>query len=85
MEHRHESAHQIGGRWFLYLDKFNCGEAVDLYIMDVRKEKFRKVVKNRSYRVCLVVEGLGDFSKRVDFAKGRCRDEELHSGREENR
>ncbi|CAN6571978.1 unnamed protein product [Malus baccata var. baccata] len=72
MERRHESAHQTGGRWFPYLDKFSCGEgaflnsgevleAVDPYIMDVRKEKFRKVVKNRSYGVCLVVEGLGDF------------------------
>ncbi|XP_068303827.1 uncharacterized protein [Pyrus communis] len=72
MERRHESTHQIGGRWFLYLAKFSCGEgaflysgevleAVDPYIMDVRKEKFRKVVKNRSYGVCLVVEGLGDF------------------------
>ncbi|CAN6571977.1 unnamed protein product [Malus baccata var. baccata] len=72
MEHRHESAHQIGGRWFPYLDKFSCDEgaflnsgevleAVDPYIMDVRKEKFRKVVKNRSYGVCLVVERLGDF------------------------
>ncbi|KAM1717426.1 hypothetical protein ACFX11_025261 [Malus domestica] len=30
MEHRHESAHQIGGRWFLYLDKFNCGEGAFL-------------------------------------------------------
>ncbi|KAM1672859.1 hypothetical protein ACFX1Q_041143 [Malus domestica] len=72
MERRHESAHQIGGRWFLYLDKFSCSEgaflnsgevleAVDPYIMDVRKDKFRKVVKNRSYEVCLVVEGLGYF------------------------
>ncbi|XP_050110848.1 uncharacterized protein LOC126589564 [Malus sylvestris] len=72
MERRHESAHQIGGRWFSHLDKFSCGEgaflnsgevlkAVDPYIMYVRKEKFRKVVKNRSYEVCLVVKGLGDF------------------------
>ncbi|XP_050155499.1 uncharacterized protein LOC126629492 isoform X3 [Malus sylvestris] len=72
MERRHESAHQIGGRWFLYLDKFSCSEgaflnsgevleAVDPYIMDVRKDKFRKVAKNRSYEVCLVVEGLGYF------------------------
>ncbi|KAB2610340.1 hypothetical protein D8674_018372 [Pyrus ussuriensis x Pyrus communis] len=76
MERRHESAHQTGGRWFLleYKDicRFSCGEGaflnsgevletVDPYIMDVRKEKFRKVVKNRSYGVCLVVEGLGDF------------------------
>lgn len=60
-----------GGRWFPYLDKFNCGgaylnsgeilEALDPYIMDVRKERFRNVVRNRSYSVCLVVEGLGDF------------------------
>ncbi|TQD73737.1 hypothetical protein C1H46_040735 [Malus baccata] len=28
MERRHESAHQIGGRWFPYLDKFNCGGSV---------------------------------------------------------
>ncbi|PRQ53453.1 putative tRNA (guanosine(18)-2'-O)-methyltransferase [Rosa chinensis] len=60
-----------GDRWFPYLDRFNCGgaylssgeilEAVDPYIMDVRKERFRNVVRNRSYSVCLVVEGLGDF------------------------
>lgn len=60
-----------GGRWFPYLDRFNCGgayvtsgeilEAVDPIIMDVRKERFRNVVRNRSYSVCLVVEGLGDF------------------------
>ncbi|XP_008376304.4 uncharacterized protein [Malus domestica] len=72
IERRHESAHQIGSRWFLYLDKFSYSkgaflnngevlEAVDPYIMDVRKDKFRKVVKNRSYEVCLVVEGLGYF------------------------
>ncbi|KAM2143280.1 hypothetical protein ACFX1R_047099 [Malus domestica] len=95
MERRHESAHQIDGRWFPYLDKFSCGEcvflnsgevleAVDPYIMDVRKEKFRNVVKNRSYGVCLVVEGLGDFGN-VLAALWRCRDEELHSGREEKR
>ncbi|BFG26607.1 hypothetical protein CerSpe_128810 [Prunus speciosa] len=72
MERNPESAHQRGGRWFPYLDKFSCGEdaylnsgevleALDPYILDVRKERFRRVVKNRSYSVCLVVEGLGDF------------------------
>ncbi|XP_010258186.1 PREDICTED: uncharacterized protein LOC104598020 isoform X2 [Nelumbo nucifera] len=59
------------GRWFPYLDMFKTGstfltsrevlEAVDPYILDVRKERIRKVVKNRSYSVCLVVEGLTDF------------------------
>ncbi|BBN68178.1 tRNA/rRNA methyltransferase SpoU family protein [Prunus dulcis] len=60
MERSPESAHQRGGRWFPYLDKFSCGEdaylnsaevldALDPYILDVRKERFRRVVKNRSY------------------------------------
>ncbi|OVA00732.1 tRNA/rRNA methyltransferase [Macleaya cordata] len=58
-------------KWFPYLDMFKSGssyltsseviEALDPYIMDVRKERIRKVVKNRSYSVCLVVEGLSDF------------------------
>lgn len=58
-------------RWFPYLDKFKTGttflssseilEAMDPYIMEVRKERFRNVVKSRSYSVCLVVEGLCDF------------------------
>ncbi|XP_008230987.1 PREDICTED: uncharacterized protein LOC103330221 [Prunus mume] len=74
MERHPGSAHQRGGRWFPYLDKFSCGcgedaylssgevlEALDPYILDVRKERFRNAVKNRSYSVCLVVEGLGDF------------------------
>ncbi|CAN6565739.1 unnamed protein product [Malus baccata var. baccata] len=72
MERHHESAHQISRRWFPYLDKFSCSEGaffnsgevlevVDPYIIDVRKEKFRKMVKNRSYEVWLVVEGLGYF------------------------
>lgn len=59
-------------RWFPYLDRFRCGtdeylssgevlEALSPYISDVRKERFRNVVRNRSYSVCLVVEGLCDF------------------------
>ncbi|KAF8012912.1 hypothetical protein BT93_I0928 [Corymbia citriodora subsp. variegata] len=60
-----------GDRWFPYLDRFRCGashlssgevlEALDPLIMDVRKERFRNAVRNRSYSVCLVVEGLCDF------------------------
>lgn len=63
---------QGGERWFPYLDKFKTGngkylksgqvlEALNPYIMDTRKERFRNAVKNRSYSVCLVVEGLCDF------------------------
>ncbi|KAF8408165.1 hypothetical protein HHK36_007307 [Tetracentron sinense] len=58
-------------RWFPYLDKFKSGsmfmnsgeviDAIDPYILDVRKERIREVVKNRSYSVCLVIEGLTDF------------------------
>ncbi|KAG2715604.1 hypothetical protein I3843_03G087700 [Carya illinoinensis] len=59
-------------RWFPYLNRFRCGtdeylssgevlEALNPYISDVRKERFRNVVRNRSYSVCLVVEGLCDF------------------------
>ncbi|CAK9162964.1 unnamed protein product [Ilex paraguariensis] len=58
-------------RWFPYLDKFDAGsmhlsssevlEALDPHILEVRKERFRNVAKNRSYSVCLVVEGLCDF------------------------
>ncbi|XP_043707834.1 uncharacterized protein LOC122657121 isoform X2 [Telopea speciosissima] len=58
-------------RWFPYLDMFKSGdtfltsleilEALDAYILDVRKERIWNVVKNRSYSVCLVVEGLSDF------------------------
>ncbi|KAK9105094.1 hypothetical protein Scep_021938 [Stephania cephalantha] len=58
-------------RWFPYIDRFRAGnlvlnsgeviEALDPYILDVRKERIRNVVKNRSYSVCLVVEGLSDF------------------------
>ncbi|XP_047311335.1 uncharacterized protein LOC124914771 [Impatiens glandulifera] len=58
-------------RWFPYLDKFRSGdsfltsaevlEALDPHIMETRKERFRRVAKNRSYSVCLVIEGLTDF------------------------
>lgn len=58
-------------RWFPYLDKVKAGsvymcsseilEALNPYIMDSRKERFRHAVKNRTYSVCLVVEGLSDF------------------------
>lgn len=59
-------------RWFPYLDTYKCGEdvylssgevveAMDPYLMEDRKERFLRVVKNRSYSVCLVVEGLSDF------------------------
>ncbi|KAJ8567106.1 hypothetical protein K7X08_019314 [Anisodus acutangulus] len=57
--------------WFPYLDKVKAGnlylssseilEALNPYIMDSRKERFRHAVKNRTYSVCLVVEGLSDF------------------------
>lgn len=72
MERREESVDGFtDDRWFPYLDKFkadevylNSGEvleAMEPYIMDVRKEKFKNTVNNRSYSVCLVVEGLNDF------------------------
>lgn len=58
-------------RWFPYLDEFRCGtqclnsaevlEALSPHILDVRKDKFRNVVTNRTYSLCLVVEGLCDF------------------------
>ncbi|CAN1146236.1 tRNA (guanosine(18)-2'-O)-methyltransferase [Linum perenne] len=61
-----------GKRWFPYLDVFKCGdgnylsssqvlEAMAPYIMDERKDKFRNAVNNRTYSVCLVVEGLIDY------------------------
>ncbi|XP_061365962.1 uncharacterized protein LOC133309220 [Gastrolobium bilobum] len=60
-------------RWFPYLDRFRCGngyvlssgeiiEAVSPCISEVRKQRFRNVVRNRTYSVCLVVEGLSDLS-----------------------
>ncbi|EEF29478.1 tRNA (guanosine(18)-2'-O)-methyltransferase [Ricinus communis] len=68
---RRPDAEKSGSRWFPYLDRYKCGsgelsgsevlEAVGPYIMEDRKERFANVVKNRSYSVCLVVEGLSDF------------------------
>lgn len=59
-------------RWFPYLDRFRCGngcvissadiiDAVSPCISDTRKQRFGNAVRNRSYSVCLVVEGLCDF------------------------
>ncbi|KAL5725912.1 hypothetical protein ACHQM5_008997 [Ranunculus cassubicifolius] len=58
-------------RWFPYLDMFKAEnsfltsseilEVVDTLILDGRKERMRKVIENRTYSVCLVVEGLSDF------------------------
>ncbi|KAI4352518.1 hypothetical protein L6164_006761 [Bauhinia variegata] len=71
MKMKRKPLHFESHRWFPYLDSFKSGnghlksseilEALDPYIMDERKERFRNVVKNRSYSVCLVVEGLSDF------------------------
>ncbi|VYS66908.1 unnamed protein product [Arabidopsis thaliana] len=59
------------GSWFPYEDRFRCGEvhlssrevleAVSPHMMEERTDRFRRVVENRSYSVCLVVEGLSDF------------------------
>ncbi|KAL6961241.1 hypothetical protein U1Q18_039005 [Sarracenia purpurea var. burkii] len=58
-------------RWFPYLDKFKSGstvlssgevlEALNPYVSEGRQKRIRNAVKNRSYSVCLVVEGLSDF------------------------
>ncbi|KAK7340595.1 hypothetical protein VNO77_21302 [Canavalia gladiata] len=64
--------HEPLARWFPYLDSFRCGngcvlssadiiEALAPCISEVRKQRFGTVVRNRSYSVCLVVEGLCDF------------------------
>lgn len=70
MERRSEVA-EVRGRWFPYLDMFNAGpaslasreviEVLDPYILVPRKERMRRAVENRSYSICLVVEGLSDF------------------------
>jgi hypothetical protein len=64
--------HEPQARWFPYLDTFRCGngyeltsdeviEAVNPCISESRKVRFGNAVRNRSYSVCLVVEGLCDF------------------------
>ncbi|KAJ1421448.1 tRNA/rRNA methyltransferase, SpoU type [Sesbania bispinosa] len=64
--------HEPQARWFPYLDRFRCGnrcvltsadiiEAVAPCISESRKQRFGNAVRNRSYSVCLVVEGLCDF------------------------
>ncbi|XP_027352046.1 uncharacterized protein LOC113862933 isoform X2 [Abrus precatorius] len=64
--------HQPQRRWFPYLDTFRCrndcvltsAEVIDVLapcISEVRKQRFGRVIRNRSYSVCLVVEGLCDF------------------------
>lgn len=68
MERRSEP---VKGRWFPYLDVYKVEsmelgsgeviEALNPYIMEGRKERIRRAVGNRSYSVCLVVEGLTDF------------------------
>lgn len=71
MERRTEAEASSGTkRWFPYLDRFKAGseflsseevlEAVDSSLMDLRKERFKNVVENRTYSICLVVEGLSD-------------------------
>lgn len=61
----------VADRWFPYLDRFDAAsgvlssgevlKALDPHILQGRKERFRNVVRNRSYSVCLVVEGLSDL------------------------
>ncbi|CAI8591883.1 unnamed protein product [Vicia faba] len=64
--------HEPHSRWFPYLDSFRCGngyeltsneviEAVSPCVSKSRKERFGNAARNRSYSVCLVVEGLCDF------------------------
>lgn len=53
------------------MDRLRCGsqylsseevlEAVAPIMMEERKQRLKRVVRNRSYSVCLVVEGLSDF------------------------
>ncbi|XP_066379699.1 uncharacterized protein [Miscanthus floridulus] len=60
-------------RWFPYLDAFrpaaggaelSSGEVIEVlepHILEARRDRLRRAVGNRSYAVCLVVEGLSDF------------------------
>uniref|UniRef100_A0A0D9X153 tRNA/rRNA methyltransferase SpoU type domain-containing protein n=1 Tax=Leersia perrieri TaxID=77586 RepID=A0A0D9X153_9ORYZ len=64
-----------GRRWFPYLDVFRPAaaeggaelssrevvEVLEPHIMEARRERISRAVENRSYSVCLVVEGLSDF------------------------
>ncbi|XP_072989956.1 uncharacterized protein [Typha latifolia] len=71
MERRAEPEDGSKRPWFPYRDVFTAGkmevssrevvEALDPYILEARKERIRSAVANRSYSVCLVVEGLTDF------------------------
>ncbi|KAJ8645274.1 hypothetical protein MRB53_007022 [Persea americana] len=69
--HDGEVAPGNGRRWFPYLDRLRCGDAdmtsrevIDALspcILESRMERMRTVAENRSYSVCLVVEGLSDL------------------------
>lgn len=60
-------------RWFPYLDVFRPAaggaelssrevvEVLEPHILEARRGRIRRAVDNRSYAVCLVVEGLTDF------------------------
>lgn len=75
MERKHDpNEGEIVDRWFPYHNRCLCRsepeallesneviEAFENYILDVRKEKMKRVVANRSYSLSLVVEGLTDF------------------------
>uniref|UniRef100_A0A7N0T933 tRNA/rRNA methyltransferase SpoU type domain-containing protein n=1 Tax=Kalanchoe fedtschenkoi TaxID=63787 RepID=A0A7N0T933_KALFE len=72
MERKREtSPHKRGSsNWFPYLNVYKVGEtiltsgdvleALSPYIMETRKERLRVAVQNRTYSVCLVIEGLND-------------------------
>ncbi|XP_057436063.1 uncharacterized protein LOC130728573 [Lotus japonicus] len=64
--------HKPHPRWFPYLDRFRCGDGSTLTSTEVidalapcisepRRLRFGNAVGNRSYSLCLVVEGLRDF------------------------
>lgn len=74
MERRITKTHNdtvLGSHWFPYFDRFKCGsvdlcssevlQAVGPYMMEERRERIRNTVQNRTYSLCLVVEGLTDF------------------------
>ncbi|CAH8328179.1 unnamed protein product [Eruca vesicaria subsp. sativa] len=71
MKMERRSSLSRGGSWFPYEDRFRCGdvylssrevlEAVSPHMMEERSDRFRRVVENRSFSVCLVVEGLSDI------------------------